>query len=69
MGRGHWWALSDPAPVCTQPLLTSLHLHWTLKRCAGMSAFYIDVPLAAEEAAPVINRALELGVTHLDTAA
>lgn len=35
--------------------------------CMGMSAFYTAAPQQEEESVATIHRALELGVTHLDT--
>jgi predicted aldo/keto reductase-like oxidoreductase len=35
--------------------------------CMGMSAFYTAAPQQEEESIATIHRALELGVTHLDT--
>lgn len=35
--------------------------------CMGMSAFYSTIGSSEEDSIAVIHRALELGVTHLDT--
>jgi aryl-alcohol dehydrogenase-like predicted oxidoreductase len=35
--------------------------------CMGMSAFYTAAPQQEEESIATIHRALELGITHLDT--